>query len=264
MKNKIIIALLIFIIFFSCKEEKYPINIYRYYLGNRGNYNLWIIDGTLIRKEIFSDFIYGGNPEVYKFIPEGEIWIDNSINCEELELTILHEINESKLMKEHGMTYLDAHDSSLSVELQMRKHFSETAKRHESLLDSVSTIDIDSIKEISSLPDKIKLENIYRQLYNQIDSIFVWIVDGYRIRQELYPDFGFGGNYFEYYFIPKNEIWIDAQISCEELSFTIEQELLEINEMKKGKSYDDAYEYARLEIIKLRKNKSFIKNYKEN
>lgn len=253
---KIITALVIALSIFSCKGDKNLSKIYRYHLGLRNEFNIWIVDGQLIRKEIFSDFIYGGNSEVYNFIPEGEIWIDNSITSEELELTIEHEINECKLMKETGMSYLDAHDSSLAIELQMRKYYSESANKYEATLDSVTPIDLDSVKEIPTLPDKIKLKNIYRQLYSQTDSISVWIVDGFKVRGEIYPDFGFGGNYLEFYFIPLNEIWIDSQISCEELMYTIEFEKIEISEMKKGKSYDDAYEFARSEILKLRNSNS--------
>lgn len=252
MENKILLIFLITLCFISCNDNKSH-NIYRYYLEIRNNSKIWIVDGPKIREEIFPDFVYGGNSKVYDFIPKSEIWIDNSITSEELELTIEHEINESKLMKELGMTYLDAHDSALAIELQMRENFTYTAKKHEMEIDSVFTIDLDSVKEIPSLPDKVKLKNVYRQFYKQIDSITIWIVDGYKIRQDIYPDFVFGGNYLEFYFIPKNEIWIDAQISCEELIYTIEQEKLEILEMKKGKNYDDAYDFARSEIIKLRK-----------
>lgn len=180
--------------------------------------------------------------------------MDNSVSSEELETTIEHEINERNLMNKFGMTYFDAHDSSLSLEINMRRDIIQRAKEHETSLPMVSPIDFDSTQEITDIPDKIKLINIYRQFYKTIDGYDIWIVDGANVRRDIYPDFGFSGNYLAYKFIPENEIWIEAQISCEELIYSIKLELLEINELKKGKYYDNAYEFALNEITKLRKS----------
>jgi hypothetical protein len=43
-----------------------------------------------------------------------------------------------------------------------------------------------------------------------------------------------------YHFIPAGELWIDAQISCEETEYSIATELHERALMAKGVSYDDA------------------------
>ena len=75
-------------------------------------------------------------------------------------------------------------------------------------------------------------------------DIMVWIVDGYLVRQEIYPDFGFSGNDLSDHFIPPKEIWIDGQISCEETEYSIATELLERDRMIKGTGYSDAYEIA--------------------
>jgi hypothetical protein len=76
------------------------------------------------------------------------------------------------------------------------------------------------------------------------DGISVWIVDGYLIRKNFYPDFGFSGNDLSYHFIPPREIWIDGQISCEETEYSIALEMIERKLMTEGKSYSDAYEDA--------------------
>lgn len=94
--------------------------IYRLKLGRRKGLDVWIIDGAKVRRELYTDFIYGGNDQRYKFIPFGEIWIDNAISVEELEFTIIHEIFERDLMLSQGMTYSKAHDLAAQEELKAR------------------------------------------------------------------------------------------------------------------------------------------------
>jgi hypothetical protein len=230
-------------------------NIYKVLYTERDGYKIWIVDGSMIRREIFGEFLFGGNPERYTFNPEGEIWIDNSITSEELETTIIHEINERNLMSKFGMTYFDAHDSSLALEVVLRNDFIKKAIEHEISLPKVSPTDYDSTQEIESLPDLIKLNNIYRQFVGTRNSINIWIVDGVNIRRDIYPDFGLSGNDFAYHFIPEKEIWIDAQISCEELLFSIELELKEREELSGGNYYDNAYTVAIKSIQELRTKK---------
>ena len=129
-------------------------------------------------------------------------------------------------MASFGYTYADAHDSSLRLERKMRLSDLEKPIKHEAELPKVGSCDCDSIKEISELKDSIKLKRIYLQLYSIRNGISIWIVNGSNVRRDIYPDFGFSGNDLAYYFIPKNEIWIDAQISCEETEFSIKCELV--------------------------------------
>lgn len=93
--------------------------IYRLKIGRRKGYDVWIVDGAKVRKELFIDFVLGGNHERYKFVPPNEIWIDNSISGEELEFTIIHEITEVNLMKQ-GLTYAKAHEAAAQEELKAR------------------------------------------------------------------------------------------------------------------------------------------------
>lgn len=215
--------------------------LYGFYNGEYKGFNIWIVDGNYIRREIFNEFIYGGNDERYTFVPENEIWIDNSISSEEYLTTLEHEINERNLMRQNGYTYFDAHDSSLMIELGMRRGFMDVANKHEKQLPMVTPIDYDSTQEIEDLPEQIKLSGIYKIPYAKRDGVEIWVVDGFKIRRDIYPDFGFSGNSNAYMFIPANEIWIDASITCQEIEYSIQLELKEMEYMKKGMSYDDAY-----------------------
>ncbi len=231
----------------SCTEfhyEKPPDklkNVYLSFAGERDGFKIYIVDGDEIRKNYFDEFVYGGNGERYTFIPHGEIWVDNSISAEEFETTVAHELKERKLMAQDGLSYDDAHDSALALEVRLRNEWKDICLGHEEMLDSVTPRDFDSTMEIDSLPEKIKLKNIYRIPLGNKDGVKIWVVDGYLIRREIFPDFGFSGNDMEYMFIPPGEIWIDGQISCLETNYSIAQELKERELMKEGQSYDSAY-----------------------
>ena len=86
-------------------------------------------------------------------------------------------------------------------------------------------------------------------------GISIWIVNGSNVRRDIFPDFGFSGNDLAYYFIPKNEIWIDAQISCEETEYSISCEMNERKFMASGDEYDIAYEKGLKEEMKFRNEK---------
>ena len=218
--------------------------IYRYFYGEKEDYKIWIIDGNRVRQKIYKEFLYGGNEQRYIFNPIGEIWIDNAISCEEYDLTVAHELNERHLMAKYGWTYQAAHDSSLSLEQVIRHKNQEICLKHEASLKKVSVLDSYNIKEIKTLPDSIKLQNIYRVPEGIRDGISIWVVDGYMVRKNFYPDFGFSGNDLAYHFIPPGEIWIDGQVSCEETEYSIALELKERKLMTEGKTYSDAYEDA--------------------
>jgi len=83
--------------------------------------DVWIVDGELVRSIFFIDFTEGGHDKVYKFIPEGEIWIDNDISIKERKFVLLHEAHERDLMSK-GMKYDDAHRDSSRIEFFCRHH----------------------------------------------------------------------------------------------------------------------------------------------
>jgi hypothetical protein len=242
--KRILSLVIVSLVAISCTTHPKIGSVYRYYCGVKGNYNVWIIDGNTVRQKIYKEFLYGGNEQRYVYNPKGEIWIDNAISCEEFDLTVAHELNERHLMAKFGWTYEVAHDSSLMLEQVIRHSNQEICAAHEASLKKVSVLDSYNIKEIRNLPDSIKLQNIYRIPEGTRDGISIWVVDGYLIRKNFYPDFGFSGNDLAYHFIPPNEIWIDGQVSCEETEYSIALEMKERQLMVEGESYSDAYEDA--------------------
>jgi hypothetical protein len=215
--------------------------VYRYYWGNKEGYAIWIVDGNVIRQKIYPYFLYGGNEQRYPFNPKGEIWIDHAVSCEEFEMTLAHELNERHLMAKFGWSYDRAHDSSLSLEVSMRKKFLEICLRHEASLPKVAVSDHNNLKEIRDLPDSVRLEGIYRVPLGEREGISIWIVDGYKVRATIFPDFGFSGNDLAYHFIPSGEIWLDGQASPEETEYSITAELIQRRMILNGATFDSAY-----------------------
>ena len=253
MKTKYLIITLLMFTLMGCEHREAVPGIYRFYVGKKNGLDVWIVDGYKVRHKIYKEFLYGGNGQRYCFNPPAEIWIDHAVSCEEYELTLAHELNERHLMAKFGWTYDRSHDSSLAVELVMRHNFESICRSHEASLPPVAPTDWNNRKEISNLPDSLKLSGIYRIPVGLRDGITIWIVDGYQVRKNIFPDFGFSGNDLVYHFIPANEIWIDGQITCEEMEYSIAAEQMERRLMHQGSSYSDAYEAA-VEMIRSRRD----------
>lgn len=241
--NRVLLVLLLLSLFCSAQSLSTK-GVYRYFNGIESGKEVWIVDGAVIRQKIYPEFLYGGNGQRYLFEPESEIWIDNTISSEEYRYTLAHELNERDLMAKYGYTYYAAHDSSLRIERKMRAADAAESALHEKRLPKVSVYDCDSLKEIPELPDSIQLSGIYLQRLYNVEGLNVWIVNGSKIRAEIYPDFGLSGNDLAYYFIPSHEIWIDAQTSCQEIKLSIIAEKAERDVLAQGKGYDAAYEAA--------------------
>ncbi len=242
--NKFILPFIFFVLLGGEAAAQRVTGVYRLHMGVKEGFNVWIVDGDEVRRDLYPAFLYGGNPQRYPFIPRNEIWIDNAIAAEEFDFTLAHELCERSLMARQGMTYDDAHNHALELERGMRRTDDSLSRAHEQELPRVSPTDCDGVKEIPGLPDSIALHNVYRVPLGNRGDISIWIVDGAAVRRDIYPDFGLSDNDLACRFIPAGEIWIDSQTSCEETEFSIATELFERDLMTKGIPYDSAYERA--------------------
>ena len=71
---------------------------------------VWVVDGKLIRDFFYIDFTEGGHDQIYVFIPENEVWIDDDVSQKERKFILLHELHERNLMCQ-GWSY-DIEDNS--------------------------------------------------------------------------------------------------------------------------------------------------------
>lgn len=90
-------------------------------LGTYKGYTFWLVDGELIRDEVFLDFTEGGNPATYRFVPEHEVWIEKDMDSRGILPTMLHEYLEMCKMKDEGWTYDKAHTYASGIERDVRK-----------------------------------------------------------------------------------------------------------------------------------------------
>lgn len=90
-------------------------------LSDRGPFAVHLVDGERIRNRIEVDFTMDGTNARWKFIPDGEIWIDACLSDFDRRATILHETREYALMKGAGQSYDVAHEGANVVERAFRK-----------------------------------------------------------------------------------------------------------------------------------------------
>jgi hypothetical protein len=81
---------------------------------------IFLVDGSHVRNAYSSDFDQGSNGFAYRFVPKGEIWIDDATPEEEWPFVAFHECNEVELMR-GGMSYDKAHDHVRRIEDKLRR-----------------------------------------------------------------------------------------------------------------------------------------------
>lgn len=85
-----------------------------------GTLKIYLVDGAAVRRDIDIDYVAGGHDLRYEYIPDGEVWIDDSQSNEDVAAVMLHELHERFRMA-LDITYEDAHNESSELEKQYRK-----------------------------------------------------------------------------------------------------------------------------------------------
>lgn len=189
-----------------------------------GKFTVWIVNGNYIRKNINEEFTNFGQHYRFNFIPKNEFWIDKEYGGDnEKGYFIEHLLVENKLMAK-GMCYAKAVGIAEQAEKNERKK-SETIK-----------------KELNEIFSNIIIKKIHKKLLKEYSGkLKVWIVNGRIVRDLFYIDFTEGGHDKVYNFVPKNEIWIDDDLSQKERKFVFLHEIHERNLMAKGICYNSAH-----------------------
>ena len=90
---------------------------------------IYLVDGEWIRNNLYPWFRIGGHGRVHLFIPNDEIWIEDSGDVEYNARTIIHEIHEFKKMAK--LPFYHAHLSALTEEFRHPKKLKKLAKQLE-------------------------------------------------------------------------------------------------------------------------------------
>ena len=190
---------------------------------------VWIVDGYYVRRNIDIDFNNFGQHYRFKFIPVNEFWLDRQEAFGEERYFIEHLIVERRLMSQ-GKNYNDALEASDQVEQKMREKDEKVKELKEKLQTDRETF-LKKIRKELLLP------------YSN-EEIKTYIINSFLVRSLLYIDWVAGGHDKVYDFVPKNEVWIDNDITADERKYVILHELHERYRMLQGLKYNEAHESA--------------------
>jgi hypothetical protein len=89
---------------------------------------VYTVNGEYIRTAIYVEFLFGGHhlATSHKFIPKGEIWIEQIIKGKDKEAILVHESHEYNLMKNKKLSYVHAHKLANQKELRWRKQITNS------------------------------------------------------------------------------------------------------------------------------------------
>jgi len=190
-------------------------------LDQRGDFNIWIVNGEWIRSNIDVQFTNADQPLHAKYIPANELWIDREAAGDETQFLIDGLLIEYKLMK-RGMLYKEA--------LNQSDEIVERERRKKDGLKGDVTGTLEANKSV-----------YLEKLGETEDGIEIWLVHGELVRAGYDVDFTEGGHGLVYKYIPDNEVWIDDDIFEEEHPFIILHELHEYHKMENGWNYEQSH-----------------------
>lgn len=114
------------------KERKVTINPEIQLLQKVGDVEIWLIDGKVVRDKLDPRFVAGGHSEVYDYIPDHHIWIDNASVRADWPFYTVHELHEFKNMQT-GKDYLEAHKIASRIEYKTRHDPQELLRQQKQL-----------------------------------------------------------------------------------------------------------------------------------
>jgi hypothetical protein len=199
-------------------------------LDERGDLEVWVVDGSYIRGHMDEEFTNFGQHYRYPYIPLNELWIDQENESNEQVFFIDHLLTEHRLMAK-GMPYDKALSEADRAERKERRRAGDVSRlTHRG----------------RKLPDGLE---VHKRLWKVLENgVSVWIVDGRLVRSVFDIDFTAGGHDFVYEFVPQNEVWIDDAIVETERPYVLLHELHERHLMAAGWHYSEAHaESSRLE-----------------
>ena len=189
----------------------------------RGDIQVWIVDGSYIRGKMDEEFTNFGQHYRFPYIPANEFWIDKEAEHDERKFFIEHMLVENRLMA-GGMPYEQAIVEADRAERKERRRAGDMR-----LVTGGG----------QHLPDP---EVVHERLWKALENgIHVWIVNGRMVRSVFDIDYTEGGHDYVYEFVPENEVWIDDAIVEAERGYVLLHELHERNLMAKGWPYSKAH-----------------------
>jgi len=194
-------------------------------IGKKGKIKIWLVDGSKIRQDLDREFTNFGQHFRFPFIPKYEFWLDKEAVFNERRFFIDHLLIEWQLMK-NGYSYDKA------LRLANKKELSERKKTED-------------FKKIIDKKGIVSVNKVHCRFLKKINNkISIWLVRGRLVRSVLDINFTEGGHDLVYNYIPKNEVWLDNDISAKERIYIILHELYERSLMEQGFTYSESHKKA--------------------
>lgn len=115
--------------------------VYYKKIGEIGKFNIFLINGEVIRNNIDIDFLFGGNPGPYPYVPDNEIWIEKTLAPIDFGATLLHELIENYYMEDADKeTYEKAHHKAEEIEKFLREAYKDKEASQKDYINIVSDI----------------------------------------------------------------------------------------------------------------------------
>ena len=180
-------------------------------IDERGNLQVWIVEGSYIRSHIDEEFTNFGQHYSFPYIPKNEFWIEQETKNDERQFFIDHLLVEHRLMAK-GVPYNKALEEGDRVEQKERRRAGDVSRlTHHG----------------KELPDG---REVHQRLWKKLENgVSVWIINGRFVRSVFDIDFTEGGHDYVYEFVPENEVWIDDAIEEKERGYVLLHELHERN-----------------------------------
>jgi hypothetical protein len=93
----------------------------RHSIGPLAGFTVWIVDGAIVRDHLDVEFALGGHHGRYPFIPEDEVWLEDTGDLDDVMHNARHEVIEAELMRDLKMTYDEAHAEASAIEARERR-----------------------------------------------------------------------------------------------------------------------------------------------
>src|SRR3989344_2444457 len=163
-------------------------NIYLKKIDKIGNYEVWLVDGSYVRKVINENFVEFDHHFNHSFVPKNEFWIDEQTNHNEWRFFIDRMFLEQGLVRV-GESNKEASEAGAMLEKKERRE--DLKHNHSDILNN----------DRRELLKKIKK----KMIKDYVGKVKIWLVDGKIVRDFFLVDYAAGGHDKVYAFIPKDE-----------------------------------------------------------
>ncbi len=113
-------------------ERSFKVNPELTILHSLPDCTIYLTDGKIVRDKLDPRFCSGGHSEVYGYVPENHVWIDNTSVPREWVYYTIHELHEFRDMK-LGKEYLAAHKIASRIEWRCRWDNAEVLRQQKQM-----------------------------------------------------------------------------------------------------------------------------------